>query len=587
MHREKEGRREDRNQSVGYPDYRTQERGNVGWTGGDRANGLGGGQPAQQRGERKNPARSQQWRMEDGAESQHYASYRPGSERQNVRCTQRALGGGFTSAVAVVPTKGKRRANTGVFLDSGSVISFISKDLVRKLGGGVGNYGSEKKLEITTIDGTKELVCSVLHGVTVVGEGGSAEIELPPLYVVQEIPGGSDGLSRECKWRDFPHLAEIHIVEPSKVELLLGSDVPAALEPVEVANAPTAGEPFAWRSRLGWVFCTGRRGEQRGKGVPVNRITLKSQEEFLDQVKKVFEVEFDGSNDEGMGLSVEDRQWKKVVDEGCTKVGKQYEIPLPFRRNEPVMPFSKGVAKKRALALRKKLQADYSFKLQYAVAMEEMLREGYCSRARGEIEDERHVWYIPHFGVRTKEETRIVFDCAARSCGACLNDFLIQGPDVNSLLCNVLLRFRQCAVAYMADIKAMFYQVKVPEHQRRYMRFWWWLDQSLEGEPVEFEMNVHVFGAVSSPSVAMYALRRTVADCEWCSESVQKVFHLNFYVDDCLRACADIPSAKKELADVTSVCAEGGFNLHKFVSNRTEVVPRGEEQPMCKALGVR
>ncbi len=43
-----------------------------------------------------------------------------------------------------------------------------------------------------------------------------------------------------------------------------------------------------------------------------------------------------------------------------------------------------------------------------------------------------------------------------------LNTELLQGPDLTNSLVGVLLRFRQEPIAMMADIKSMYYQVRVP-----------------------------------------------------------------------------------------------------------------------------
>ena len=50
-------------------------------------------------------------------------------------------------------------------------------------------------------------------------------------------------------------------------------------------------------------------------------------------------------------------------------------------------------------------------------------------------------------------------------------------------------------------------------------------------------MTTHVFGAVSSPSYANFALRKTAADNQgdFSNEAVRTVAQ-NFYVDDCLKS---------------------------------------------------
>ena len=77
---------------------------------------------------------------------------------------------------------------------------------------------------------------------------------------------------------------------------------------------------------------------------------------------------------------------------------------------------------------------------------------------------------------------------------------------------HVLLRFRQEPVAFMGDIESMFYQVKVPEKQRDFLRFLWWPNGNMDMEPRVYRLTVHLFGAVSSPACANVALRQVVVD---------------------------------------------------------------------------
>lgn len=95
--------------------------------------------------------------------------------------------------------------------------------------------------------------------------------------------------------------------------------------------------------------------------------------------------------------------------------------------------------------------------------------------------------------------------------GTSLNEELLQGPHLTSTLLGVLLRFRQESVAVMGDIQSMFHQVKVPKDDRDFLRFLWWPERNLTKEVSEFRMTVHLFGAVSSPSCASFALRKTAS----------------------------------------------------------------------------
>lgn len=84
----------------------------------------------------------------------------------------------------------------------------------------------------------------------------------------------------------------------------------------------------------------------------------------------------------------------------------------------------------------------------------------------------------------------------------------IQGPDLTNTLVGVLTRFRQEKIAFMSDIEALFYQVRVRPSDCDYLRFLWWADGDLNKDPEEHQMLVRLFGGASSPSCANFALKK-------------------------------------------------------------------------------
>lgn len=176
-----------------------------------------------------------------------------------------------------------------------------------------------------------------------------------------------------------------------------------------------------------------------------------------------------------------------------------------------------------------------------------------------------------------------MFDCSATFGGTSLNEQLLQGPDLTNSLVGVLTRFRQEPVAFMGDIEAIFYQVRVPVYQRDFVRFLWWPGGDLNAEIAEYRMTVHPFGAVSSPSCCNFALRNTANENEEeIGTAIANALRRNFYVDDCLRSVSTESEGKNQINGLQKACAKGGLRLTKFISNRRNVLESIPEEECSK-----
>lgn len=86
-------------------------------------------------------------------------------------------------------------------------------------------------------------------------------------------------------------------------------------------------------------------------------------------------------------------------------------------------------------------------------------------------------------------------------------------------------------------------------------------------------MTIHLFGAVSSPSCACYALRRTADDHQGSfPDEIVDTVHRNFYVDDCLKSSPSAEKAKQIVKDLGDLCQKGGFHFTQWISNNREVL---------------
>ena len=154
-----------------------------------------------------------------------------------------------------------------------------------------------------------------------------------------------------------------------------------------------------------------------------------------------------------------------------------------------------------------------------------------------------------------------------------LNDKLLSGPNLTNQLAGVLIRFCIEKVAFMDNIEAMYYQVRVPKEQKSVLRFLWWEDSNLGGNLLYHEMCVHAFGGTSSLGCCNYDLQKTAIDNEvrYGEEAFQTLLH-NVYIDDLFKSAETEESAVRLIRDVKAMCQTTDFSLTKFKPNKKVII---------------
>lgn len=510
--------------------------------------------------------------------------------------------------VRVKAKKGTKAVTTYAFLDPGSSATFATESLINQLT----VNGHNTSIMLRTMGNEAVVNTCVVKGLEISSLDGNQFIDLSEVYSQNTIPVTKDNIPCQEDIKRWPHLKDVKLPTiQAEVGLLIGANVPKAMEPLQVINSVNGG-PYAVKTLLGWTVNGPLRGgsevTRSGKVVEVtaNRISVAKLEELWQlQFKQDFP---DAGQDEDIEMSKEDHQFMSMVSQSSRLVDGHYSVCLPVRNKSLRMPNNRSVAEQRALNLRRRFSRDLKFCSEYVTFMENLFKKGYAVKLNStECEPtEGRTWYLPHHGVRhpVKQKLRVVFDCGASFQGTSLNQQLLQGPDLTSSLVGVLMRFRQETVAVMADVEAMFHQVRVSDEDTDLFRFLWWPDGNHEHELVEHKMLVHIFGATSSPSVATFALQKCATDFEdEFGQEIAKMVKKNFYVDDCLASTVDEDKAITLCADLRSMLARGGFRLTKWSSNSRKLlnsIPEEERAqgfqdldldednlPMERALGIQ
>lgn len=85
-------------------------------------------------------------------------------------------------------------------------------------------------------------------------------------------------------------------------------------------------------------------------------------------------------------------------------------------------------------------------------------------------------------------------------------------------------------------------------------------------------MTIHVFGAVSSPTSCIYALRRTAEDFGTQYPAAAERVIKNIYVDNYLDSADTESEAIAQRREVTDLLKHGGFNMVQWMSSSRPVL---------------
>ena len=510
------------------------------------------------------------------------------SEASIVTCTSLP---NESVSLRIVPVTVKGRGNMSVetyaLLDNGSDVSLCDERLLSQLG----IKGRSKTFNITTVN--QQSV--VRHGrevdISVYPLGGDDEVKLNRVWSVDKLPVSTSSLPESGIADKWPHLNGLKFprINSTDVMLLIGSDTPEVFWTLDERRGKPK-EPYAVKSILGWTLL-GPTGVCKQTGKHVN---FQRADPLDKQVEMMWKTDFsDSIVDWKNGMSVEDKRAHEVMKNSVSLQDGNYTISIPWKNDPSQLPNNLKMAEVRLSYLKKKLRKDQELHDGYVKSMQDYISKGYARKVtKEEVEDkDSGIWYIPHHPVVNPNKpgkVRIVFDCAAKYKGTCLNDSILQGPDLVNLLVGVLTRFREEEVAIVADIEAMFHQVKIPKPDQKFLLFLWWEDGRLDAQPDVYCMTRHIFGATSSPSCAAFALKKTADDNGTLfNEETIRTVHRNFYVDDLLKSCKTVQDATQLAVRLKSLLQKGGFRLTKWASSNREFlssIPADDRAPSMKDL---
>ena len=282
---------------------------------------------------------------------------------------------------------------------------------------------------------------------------------LPEVLYTPQIPVSKDEIPTQediDRWKylqEHVHMQNIN----SEVELLIGANVPEALQPMQVISSQNGGS-HASKVALGWVI-NGPVGRKIEKSLNAS-FFVKTKVHPMRAVCTDF---IDACNDHYKEMSRDDQRFMEIVENTVKKnADDHYQISLPIKSEDIMIPNNRPQALNRLSYLKRKLQNDSKLRKGYSEFISDIIDKGYAEKVPAEklSRCDGRVWYLPHHGVyhpKKPEKIRVVFDCPAEYQEKSLNQQLFQGPDLTNNLIGVLVWFRQYEVAYMTDVESMFH----------------------------------------------------------------------------------------------------------------------------------
>lgn len=260
--------------------------------------------------------------------------------------------------VQVKAKKGSAIVQTYAFLDPGSTASFCTVGLMTKLK----LQGRRSSILLRTMGQRKVVGTNIVSGLEVAGLDSSHFCDLPGIYTQKTMPVHQGNIPHQKDIEQWSHLNNVHLPKiESEIELLIGLDVPRALEPLDVIRSVGDG-PYAVKTMLGWTVNgpLGKKDDdaQEQSTVNANRISVVKLDVLWEQQ---FRNDFPECVREDKEPSKEDKMFLDLVSQSTRLVDGHYCINLPLKEKEICLPDNRSVAEQRTLNLKKRFKRDPSF----------------------------------------------------------------------------------------------------------------------------------------------------------------------------------------------------------------------------------
>ena len=285
-------------------------------------------------------------------------------------------------------------------LDSDCTGCFCVQDLLESL---ASKQMRKAHVSVETLNGRTEEVSLAANGLVVkcvqkhAAQYSSIVVPLPTTYSCPSLPLSIDDVPTADRLQQWNYLDEVSrsmtdANEGISFGLMIGGNCMKALEPLQTILSKDNG-PYAFRTRLGWCVVGPIRSSNKVNDVSIkcNFTNVSTAPKFnvsdaatcamanhhfstkcqvrdnviTDTLLDMYNIDFSETNTEERGLSREDGRFLKILEDGVRLSGGHFEVPLPFRDDNPKLPNNRRQALYRLEGVKRRMQRDPKYRLDY------------------------------------------------------------------------------------------------------------------------------------------------------------------------------------------------------------------------------
>ena len=462
---------------------------------------------------------------------------------------------------------------TKAVLDSASQVNAVSSSLLKKLnlkctndstsifGFGASRKGFNKSVQLS--------LRSPYQWRTKLDISATVVNEVCPMQPTTQLP-----MELINQFRNL-NLADKTFYQPSKIEILLGSNVFSEIllneNPVIITGSPTA-----INSKFGYFLCGNIQTKNDIQPIKTSLLTATLE----NTLKRFWEIE---EVDIPKPKSVEEVYVEEHFQKTFSRLSDgRFELSLCFKPHSSPLGFNRDIALKRFYSLERKLLKDPDAKSTYNKFFQEYLDLGHMSVATQEAK-----YILPHHAVykplSSSSKVRAVFDGSCMDDqGHSLNSKLAVGEKLQNELPQIIDSFRSHNIVVCCDIEKMYRNISLVKQDRIFQHIFW--RATPHGSLQEYELNTVTYGLTDSPFKALRCIRQLCIDNHKKYPLAVHALKYHSYVDDVISGHNDISSATQLKQELIDILASASFKVKKWSSNSPELLSSIEEQDVEKLI---